>query len=102
MLVEDFIIAAAKRFAAMYYELAASHGNKVALFKLGILYEYGEGVTKNLDRAISYYQKAASHGHGPAKTKLTHLSQKYREHPAFKQPSLPPPSQRFLNMKVQA
>lgn len=49
---------------------AANSGNGDAAFKLGEMYETGNGVTQDKNTAISWYQKAKSLGNKAAKRKL--------------------------------
>jgi uncharacterized protein YegP (UPF0339 family) len=46
--------------ALMWYELSADQGNQYSLERLGELYEAGELVQKNPERAFAYYLKAAN------------------------------------------
>ncbi|RIA80725.1 hypothetical protein C1645_838182 [Glomus cerebriforme] len=45
-----------------WYQKSAEYDNKVALYKLGEIYELGKGVYKNEIRAFDYYQQAAEKG----------------------------------------
>ena len=46
-----------------YYQLAAAHGNALAMHNLGDLYRQGKGVPHNGAAAFEWYQKAAQAGH---------------------------------------
>ena len=46
-----------------YYELAASHGNALAMHNLGDLYRQGKGVLHDGAQAFEWYRKAAQAGH---------------------------------------
>ncbi|KAI9319137.1 hypothetical protein BX666DRAFT_1854633 [Dichotomocladium elegans] len=48
-----------------WLDRAASMSNGLALFKLGIMYEHGQGVEVNPARALSYYLSAAGEGDHP-------------------------------------
>lgn len=48
--------------AAHYYRLAADKGNAPAAYKLGEMYEKGEGVAKSDVDAFAWYRKAADAG----------------------------------------
>ena len=48
-------------------------GNRSAKNNLGILYENGLGVGKNLETAIDWYTQAANQGHQDAKKRLEAL-----------------------------
>jgi hypothetical protein len=53
--------------------MAANHGDVSGYIALGSLYEYGEGVSKNHDKAAEYYRKAADLGNETAKYCLKRL-----------------------------
>ena len=59
--------------AVYWYKLAAEQGFAVAIFNLGVCYEYGNGVTKNLSEAIALYRKAAEKGQANAIQRLKEL-----------------------------
>lgn len=44
-------------------------------FYLGTLYEYGEGVTQGVDRALDYFRLAAAQGLLSARNRLTYYNQ---------------------------
>lgn len=48
--------------ALKYFLLAASQGDDEALCKVGIMYEMGQGVDKNLKEAFSYYLRGSQRG----------------------------------------
>ena len=48
--------------AFQWFSKAAAQGYAVALNNLGSCYEYGKGVKKNMQTAISLYRKAAEKG----------------------------------------
>ena len=54
------------------YDWASSHvgNNTTAQFLLGRCYERGEGVEKNLSKAVELYTKAADQGYAPAQCYL--------------------------------
>ena len=49
--------------ALEYYQLAAAHGNALAMHNIGDLYRQGKGVPHNGAAAFEWYQKAAQAGH---------------------------------------
>lgn len=53
--------------SALYFhrQLLAS-GSVEALYKLGVTYEHGLGVSSDIEQAFNYYQQAAESGHGLA------------------------------------
>lgn len=59
--------------AIPYLNEAASRGNAKALYSLGYMYENGEGVDKDIDKAKEYYQLSAEKGHKKAKLALKNL-----------------------------
>ncbi len=64
-----------KRAVSWYeYLLKINPNHKGANFRLGVLYEKGLGVGKNLDKAMEYYRAAAQLGHEVAGIRL-HLYQ---------------------------
>ena len=48
--------------ALKYYNQAAAAGNRVAIFRLGQMYENGRGVKQDYSQAFQYYQRAALRG----------------------------------------
>jgi TPR repeat protein len=59
-----------KRTAFYWYEKAARHGQADAQYRLGRLYESGEGVKKDMKRAAHWYRRAARNGNKEAKLRL--------------------------------
>jgi len=53
-----------------YYEMAADKGDTEAQMKLGWLYEKGEGVAKDIAKAMGWYGKAAEAGEPAAQYNL--------------------------------
>ena len=62
--------------AAKWFHKSAEQGNADAQLYLGFMYEKGQGVTKNVENAITWYQKAAEQGNATAQSKLGDI---YRE-----------------------
>ncbi len=56
--------------AVGWYRKAADRGNGGAMYKLGIAYHSGDGVTRDYARAVKWYGKAADRGNGGAMYKL--------------------------------
>jgi len=56
--------------ASLWYEKAANQGLASAQTFLGLLYENGEGVEKNILSANAWYTKASAHGYPLAQTGL--------------------------------
>lgn len=52
--------------AAAHFRSAAVHQHPAGIFNLGVCYELGMGVPKNLKNAMECYRAAASLGHGKA------------------------------------
>lgn len=52
---------------------AANRGNARAQYSLGYMYQKGEGVQKDIDKAKEYYQLSAKQGHVKAKSALKKL-----------------------------
>jgi TPR repeat protein len=53
-----------------YWTKAAELGNAVAHYQLGIMYEDGEGVEKDEEKAVFHFEKAAICGHPRARYNL--------------------------------
>ena len=45
-----------------WYRLAADQGDQNAQYHLGLCYEYGKGVKKDMKQAVKWYRKAAEQG----------------------------------------
>ena len=43
--------------------MAAEQGDSNAQFNLGVMYEFGNGVNQDINRAIGWYYLAAQQGH---------------------------------------
>lgn len=43
--------------------ILADQRNAEAQFSLGYMYDFGEGVSQNYDKAFEWYSKAANQGH---------------------------------------
>jgi tetratricopeptide (TPR) repeat protein len=56
--------------AADEFKIAAEKGYAAAQFNLGLMYEYGQGVSQNYGEALIWYRKAAEQGDENAKSKL--------------------------------
>ena len=48
----------------------ANAGNAQAQYKLGVMYQKGEGVKRNYETAVNWYYKAAKQGYAPAQNNL--------------------------------
>jgi hypothetical protein len=59
--------------AEVLWHLAAAHGEPVAMYNLGVLYERGIGVAANPAQARSWYDRAAAHNHRGAREALKRL-----------------------------
>ncbi|XP_049955624.1 uncharacterized protein LOC126471470 [Schistocerca serialis cubense] len=55
-----------KKLAATYFLKSAKLGNRTSIFNMGICYEMGLGVEKDLTQAASCYRMAAEKGHPTA------------------------------------
>ena len=56
--------------AESWFRLAAEQGNARAQFFLGVMYEFGQGVRRNLRRAATWYESAAEQDHNSAQYNL--------------------------------
>ena len=61
--------------AVKWYTIAAERDKGDAQYRLGEMYERGEGVKKDIDKAIMWYEKAADNHDQLAKRKLLFLKQ---------------------------
>lgn len=55
------------------YPLAAYKRDPEAQFHMGMIYFYGEGVEKDIDRAMEWWRKAMRRGHVDAAYRLSEL-----------------------------
>ncbi|EXX50613.1 Skt5p [Rhizophagus irregularis DAOM 197198w] len=55
------------------YQKAADLGHESAQYNLAMMYEYGKGIVKNIDKAIYWYEKSAEQGDQDAQYKLKKL-----------------------------
>jgi S1-C subfamily serine protease len=55
------------------WEPLARYGNKDAQINLGVMYDYGKGVTESPEMAARWYQSAAEQGHASAQFNLGQL-----------------------------
>lgn len=57
----------------MWYTKSAEQGRMATQYNLRLCYEEGEGVDKDLNKAIMWYSKAAQQGYEDAKKALLRL-----------------------------
>lgn len=62
-----------QRAAAFFEHAAKTQNHSAAQFNLGVLYERGEGVQKDLDAAVQWYEKAAHQNNAKAQYNLGFL-----------------------------
>lgn len=60
--------------AFKYYEKLTEYGNERAMYNVGLLYEYGLGVSQDHEKAVEWLNKAVDAGYEPAKTMLSDLN----------------------------
>lgn len=65
------------------YRLAAEKGDAKAQYNLGLLYEFGTGVSKDVVQAAQWYVKAAEQGYAEAQVRLGIFYQAYAVPPNF-------------------
>jgi TPR repeat protein len=58
---------------------AANNGNTKPMYKIGLLYHHGDGVTKNIPSAIKWHTKAANQGNVTAQYILGLVYKNYAE-----------------------
>lgn len=56
------------------YPLGAYNRNAEAQFYLGMIYFYGEGVEKDIDKAMEWWKKAMRSGHVDAAYRLSEIA----------------------------
>ena len=59
-----------------WYKQAAEQGNAQAQYQLGWMYEKGEGIEKNIDKALEWYRKAATQGQKMPRSALPNCHRK--------------------------
>ncbi|GBC21976.2 kinase-like domain-containing protein [Rhizophagus irregularis DAOM 181602=DAOM 197198] len=62
-----------RKKAVELYQKAANLGNKIRQYNLAIMYENGDGIEKNIDKAIYWYKQSVKQGHQDAQNKLKML-----------------------------
>ena len=62
--------------AADWFRKAAEQGHVLAQYKLGAMYDQGEGVPKDQAKAVEWWNKAAAQGNDAARESLENLSSK--------------------------
>lgn len=66
-------LAVSKKEAIKWYKKAGEQDHAEAQYNVGLFYENGYGVTKNINNALEWYKKAARNGNGLAKSALRNL-----------------------------
>ncbi|MDD2370178.1 MAG: hypothetical protein PHQ90_12820 [Sulfuricurvum sp.] len=56
------------------YPLAAYKRDPEAQFHMGMIYFYGEGVEKDIDKAMEWWRKAMKNGHVDAAYRLSEIA----------------------------
>lgn len=59
-----------------YYEKLTEYGNERAMYNVGLLYEFGLGVSRDHEKAVEWLTKALDAGYEPAAAKLEELTAK--------------------------
>lgn len=62
-----------KHKAMQYYQQASHYHYSKASFMLGYMYHYGDGISKDLEKAKEYYQLALQEGYLEARKELDKL-----------------------------
>ena len=60
--------------AFKYYDKLTEYGNERAMYNVGLLYEYGLGVSQDHEKAVEWLTKALDAGYEPAKVMLSELN----------------------------
>ena len=63
--------------AVQLFKKGDAKGCSSCQYELGRLYELGEGVTKDMFKAVEYWKKAARKGHRDAMEKLASLGHRF-------------------------
>lgn len=64
--------------AMINLKIYANQSNQYAQYKLGEIYQYGQGVPQDLEKAFYWYYKANENGHTDAKIKLEYIKLKIK------------------------
>lgn len=56
-----------------FQQKLATKGDPQAQYKLGFMYENGQGVKTDLDQALKWYKKSAAQNYAPAKMRITYV-----------------------------
>ena len=67
---EDFYEAGEYNKAFGCFTKAADQGNATAQYKLGLMYDKGQGVQQDYKEAVKWYRKAAEQGHAKGQFNL--------------------------------
>ncbi|GBC06008.1 hypothetical protein RclHR1_06550012 [Rhizophagus clarus] len=65
-----------KQKALELHQNLANLENMMTQYNLGEIYENGDGITKDIDKAIYWYEKSAKQGYKHARNKFEKLQQK--------------------------
>ena len=60
--------------ALVWFRRAASHNHKLGEYDMGLCYEYGWGVERNLKEAANWYERSFHHGYRKAGEALRRIS----------------------------
>ena len=63
--------------AVIYYRKAADKGDIVAHYNMGVCYENGSGVSRNIEIAKGWYKKASEQGYSQAQQALDRINSTY-------------------------
>ena len=56
--------------ALLYFTMAAELGHAAAQYELGVMYDYGFGVIKDIGKALNWFRKSAAREYAPAQNNL--------------------------------
>ena len=59
-----------------WYLQAAMKDDSASMYSVGIIYEYGQGATKDMDKALAWLRKSAALGYKKAQDELAALEEK--------------------------
>jgi TPR repeat protein len=57
-----------------YYTKASKNGHAEAMYNLGIMYELGEGVTRDIDKAVKWFKNANQLGFDKAEVAIKNIN----------------------------
>ncbi len=66
--------------AVYWYLRGAEAGNDVCMLELGFAYEWGAGLSQDLDKAVAWYQKSIAQGNKVAMIRMENICERREEY----------------------